>query len=113
MPTPEFMPIPEFIRLHCANTGEDTCAACPRDFTIQLSAIEGFIRNPAGKAVDYLLYGLVEGQGGKLDYFWLSDLETLRSPTGLAVVRDPHWQPKMLQEIAPEMFTTNRNKMED
>jgi hypothetical protein len=61
-------------------------------------------RDTDGNAVDYLLYGLVDGQCRKLDYFWLSDLETLCSPAGLAVVRDAHWQPKMLQEIAPEMF---------
>lgn len=70
-------------------------------------------RTPAGEAVDYLLYGLVEGQGRKLDYFWLSDLVTLRSPTGAAVVRDLRWQPKLLEEIAPELFKTNGKKMED
>jgi hypothetical protein len=69
-------------------------------------------RDPAGKAVDYLLYGLVEGQGRKLDYFWLSDLVTLCSPTGAAVGRDAHWQPRTLQQIAPELFQTS-DKMED
>jgi hypothetical protein len=61
-------------------------------------------RDTENRAVDYLLYGLVEGQCRKLDYFWLSDLATLRSPTGLPVQRDSHWRPKLLQEIAPEMF---------
>jgi hypothetical protein len=70
-------------------------------------------RDPDGKAVDYLLYGLVEGQCRQLDYFWLSDLSTLRSPTGLSVERDSHWQPKMLQEIAPEMFQIDPKPRED
>ena len=70
-------------------------------------------RDPDGKAVDYLLYGLVEGQRREFDYFWLSDLETLCSPAGLPVVRDSHWEPKMLQEIAPEMFKSNEEKVED
>jgi len=70
-------------------------------------------RNTDGKAVDYLLYGLVEGEHRKLDYFWLSELETLRSPRGLPVRRDSHWRPKMLQEIAPELFPIDPKQRED
>jgi len=70
-------------------------------------------RNTDGKAVDYLLYGLVEGERRKLDYFWLSELETLRSPRGLPVRRDSHWRPKMLQEIAPELFPIDLKQRED
>jgi hypothetical protein len=70
-------------------------------------------RNTDGKAVDYLLYGLVEGERRKLDYFWLSDLEALRSPTGWSVQRDRHWQPKELQEIAPELFPIDPKQRED
>jgi hypothetical protein len=69
-------------------------------------------RDPDGKAVDYLLYGLVEGQCRQLDYFWLSDLATLRSPTGLSVERDSHWRPKTLEEIAPEMFKSQEKEQE-
>lgn len=70
-------------------------------------------RDPDGKAGDYLLYGLVEGQCRNLDYFWLSDLASLRSPAGLAVVRDAHWQPKSLEQIAPELFKIDPKKVED
>ena len=70
-------------------------------------------RNTDGQAVDYLLYGLVEGERRTLDYFWLSELETLRSPRGLPVRRDSHWRPKMLQEIAPEMFPIDPKQRED
>jgi len=70
-------------------------------------------RDTEGKAVDYLLYGLVEGQHRELDYFWLSDLQTLRSPTGLPVERDPRWRPKTLEEIAPELFRTQEKELED
>jgi len=69
-------------------------------------------RDTDGKAVDYLLYGLVEGPCKKLDYFWLSDLETVRGPTGLPIERDLHWRPKMLQEIAPEMFEPPEKEQE-
>ncbi len=61
-------------------------------------------RNPAGEAVDYLLFGLVIDQGRRLDYFWLSDLATFRSPAGLPLVRDCCWKPRLLEEVAPELF---------
>jgi hypothetical protein len=71
-------------------------------------------RDTDGKAVDYLLYGLVEEGGHRqLDYFWLSDLATLRSPAGAPVERDRHWQPKGLAEIASEMFPIDPRNVED
>jgi hypothetical protein len=66
-------------------------------------------RDIEGKAVDYLLYGLVQGAGRKLDYFWLSDLATFRSATGTPVERDAHWRPKSLAQIAPELFRAGEN----
>jgi hypothetical protein len=62
--------------------------------------------------VDYLLFGLVVGQGTKLDYFWLSDFAD-RCPTDLAVERDLRWRPQTLAEIAPEMFKTGEKELED
>jgi hypothetical protein len=70
-------------------------------------------RTPDGEAVDYLLYGLVEGERRKLDYFWLSDLAAFRSPTGLPVGRDRHWRPKRLAEIAPDLFQIGHKQQED
>ena len=61
-------------------------------------------RNPNGEAVDYLLYGWVAGQERRLDYFWLSDLAAFRSPAGLPLVRDCCWKPRLLEEVAPELF---------
>jgi len=69
-------------------------------------------RNDEGRAVDYLLFGLVVGQGKKLDYFWLSDFAD-RGPTRLAVERDLRWQPQTLAEIAPQMFKTGEKELED
>jgi hypothetical protein len=66
-------------------------------------------RNADGEAVDYLLYGLVEGQTWKLDYFWLSDLAAFRSPDGLPLVRDCLWTPKLLEGIAPELFNQEKH----
>jgi hypothetical protein len=69
-------------------------------------------RDKDGKAVDYLLFGLVEGQCSEMNYFWLSDLETVRGPTGVPVERDLHWRPKTLEEIAPEMFKSQEREQE-
>jgi len=70
-------------------------------------------RDTENRAVDYLLYGLVQGQRRELDYFWLSDLATLCSPRGSPVQRDSHWRPKLLQEIAPEIFQIDHQHQED
>jgi hypothetical protein len=70
-------------------------------------------RTPDGEAVDYLLYGLVEGPHRQLDYFWLSDLVAFCSPAGLLVQRDSHWRPKELREIAPELFPIEDRQRED
>ena len=51
-----------------------------------------------------MLFGLVDGQDKELGYVSLSELESVRGPMGLPIERDIHWQPKTLEEIAPEMF---------
>jgi hypothetical protein len=70
-------------------------------------------RDQQGRAVDYLLFGMVVGQGKQLDYFWLSDFVRTGSLTNLLVQRDLHWRPKTLKEIAPEMFQTQAKEMEN
>ncbi len=49
---------------------------------------------------------MVDGYCRELGYFVLSELEEVRGPMGLPIERDLHWEPKMLEEIAPEMFNT-------
>jgi hypothetical protein len=49
-------------------------------------------------------FGLVDGLVKELGYFSLSELENVRGPMGLLVERDLYWQPKTLEEIAPEIF---------
>jgi len=49
-------------------------------------------------------FGLVDGQFKELGYFSLKELEEVRGPMGLPIERDLYWQPKTLEEIAPEMF---------
>ena len=49
-------------------------------------------------------FGLVDGHCKELGYFSLSELESVRGPMGLPIERDLYWQPKTLEEIAPEMF---------
>ena len=53
-----------------------------------------------------LFFGLVEGFCKEFGYFSLSELESVRGPLGLPVERDLYWQPKTLEEIAPELFTS-------
>lgn len=50
-------------------------------------------------------FGLVDGHFKELGYFSLSELESVNGPMGLPIERDLHWQPKTLEEIAPELFT--------
>jgi hypothetical protein len=56
-----------------------------------------------------IFFGLVEGFEKELGYFSLSELETARGPMGLPIERDLHWQPKTLEEIAPELFKDAEN----
>ena len=50
-------------------------------------------------------FGLVDGHFKELGYFSLSELESVNGPMGLPIERDLYWQPKTLEEIAPELFT--------
>ncbi|HBG27647.1 MAG: hypothetical protein A2Y10_10405 [Planctomycetes bacterium GWF2_41_51] len=56
------------------------------------------------KEVDYKFFGLVFGHEREFGYFLLSELEEVRGPLGLPIERDLHFNPKTLEEIAPEMF---------
>ena len=58
-----------------------------------------------GVEVDFQFFGLVEGHCKELGYVNLSQLEGVKGPLGLPIERDLHWEPKTLEEIAPEMFT--------
>jgi len=66
------------------------------------------IKDESGSEVDYHFFGLVEGQFKELGYVSLKELEEVRGPMGLPIERDLHWQPKTLEEIAPEMFEDSR-----
>jgi len=65
------------------------------------------VRNKDNDVVDYILFGLVDGQFKELGYFRLSELECVNGPMGLPIERDLYWKPKTLQKIAPEMFRDN------
>ena len=57
--------------------------------------------------LDFRFFGLVDGHEKELGYVLLSELEEVRGPMGLPIERDLYWEPKTLQEIAPEMFKDN------
>ena len=56
-------------------------------------------------------FGLVDGHERELGYSSLKEIESVRGPLGLPVERDLYWEPKTLEEIAPEMFA-DANKSE-
>lgn len=62
------------------------------------------VLNDAGAEIDIQFFGLVDGLEKELGYFGLSELESVRGPMGLPIERDLHWKPRMLAEIAPDMF---------
>jgi hypothetical protein len=51
------------------------------------------------------LFCLVRGQEIELGYVALAELETVRSPLGLAVERDEHWQECTLAELRQRLST--------
>lgn len=53
---------------------------------------------------DFVFFGLVDGFCKELGHFCLSELQSVRGALGLPVERDLYWQPKTLEEIAPELF---------
>jgi hypothetical protein len=59
--------------------------------------------------IDYKFFGLVFGHEREFGYFLLSEIEEVCGPMGLLIERDLHWQPKTLEEIAPEMFKGGEN----
>jgi hypothetical protein len=74
-------------------------------------AVEGSpVKNKKGKEVDFHFFGLVNGLEKELGYFSLKELEKVQGPMGLPIERDLYWQPKMLEEIAPEMFSRSKDR---
>jgi len=51
-------------------------------------------------------FGLVVGHVKELGYFSLAELQSVHGPMGLPIERDLYWNPKTLEEIAPELFTS-------
>ena len=60
--------------------------------------------------IDYKFFGLVFGHEREFGYFLLSELEEVRGLMGLPIERDLYFQPKTLEEIAPEMFRKEGRK---
>lgn len=56
-----------------------------------------------------MFFGLVDGHCKELGYFSLSELESVHGALGLPIERDLYWQPKMLKEIAPELFVSTKS----
>jgi hypothetical protein len=68
------------------------------------------VTDESDQEVDFHFFGLVDGLDKELGYVALSELEAVRGPLGLPIERDLHWQPKTLEEIAPEMFRAERKE---
>ena len=70
------------------------------------------INDENGREVDFQFFGLVDGHFKELGYFSLSELESVNGPMGLPIERDLYWQPKTLEEIAPELFKNGEESSE-
>ncbi len=57
------------------------------------------IVNESGKEIDYMFYGLVNGDFLEYGYFSLSSLQSLDGPAGLKVERDMLFEPTPLDEL--------------
>lgn len=71
------------------------------------------ITDDRGKEVDFHFFGLVDGYDKELGYVALSELQSVRGPLGLPIERDLWWEPKTLEEIAPEMFRPQDKQAEE
>ena len=70
------------------------------------------VNGESGTEIDFHFFGLVDGQYKELGYVSLRELESVRGPMGLPIERDLWWQPKTLEEIAPEVFRPKEGKGE-
>lgn len=69
------------------------------------------IKDSDDNETDFHFFGLVDGHCKELGYFSLKELEEVTGPMGLPIERDLYWQPKTLDQIAPELFkSTNPTK---
>lgn len=50
MATPEFVSIPEWFKVRCANTDHAPCAACPREFVISSHYVKAIHKAKDGRA---------------------------------------------------------------
>jgi len=48
------MPIPDFLQFQCASTESPLCAACPKDFIMPISSIEGIYKASDGNALIFI-----------------------------------------------------------
>lgn len=57
------------------------------------------IVDESGKEIDYMFYGLVNGDFLEYGYFSLSSLQALEGPVGLKIERDMLFEPTPLDEL--------------
>jgi hypothetical protein len=62
------------------------------------------VLDESGREIDFRFFGLVDGHDKEFGYFMLGELEEICGPMGMPIERDLHFKPKLLAEIAPEMF---------
>ena len=68
-------------------------------------AMEGEpVTDAKGSEVDFQFFGLVDGLEREFGYFNLSELEYVKGPMGLPIERDLYFEPKTIEQIAPELF---------
>jgi hypothetical protein len=78
--------------------------------TLAWYLIEGSpVADDAGNEVDFLFYALVEEQYRDIYHIRLSRIEKVAGSLGSSIEQDLSWQPKTLEEIAPELFESGED----
>ena len=60
-----------------------------------------FVTEGSAEGDEFLFFGFVVGLESEFGYFLLSELEGVRSPLGLKVERDLHFQEGRLTDVVP------------
>ena len=81
--------------------------------TLAWYLIEGSpVTDDAGNVVDFEFYALVEEQYKDIYYINLSEIEKASSSLGSPIEQDLSWQPRTLEETAPELFESGEDVQE-
>jgi len=81
--------------------------------TLAWYLIEGSpVTDDASNELDFEFYALVEEEYKDIYYIRLSEIEKVAGSLGSSIEQDLSWQPRILEEIAPELFDSGEDMEE-